>query len=335
MSSHSARRSTRLGTDLDRPREIEKSFHDLLTAKNLFLDDRQILGQGSDRLLAQQARVPEDHAERVVDLVRHSGGQATHARQALALQEAVLLFLERRDHGVELAGQVAELVVTTNRDARVEVAGRQAFCARVQKRHWSRHLAAQIDGHTSGEKRRNHHEEHAPSHGAIAGRLRERLQLSDGLFKALGQKVGSLLNAAYHGQGACVLQVRVRRPPRQHRRHNVAAEDAVQFSRSRLDVVDPGAFIGPLRAAAQFLDQGENSRFGLGVEAEVTVVANDDGVGLVRVLVAHSTGQVQGQAHAVHSRARAGESAVDLRETQQGDHRGRDKKGDKGRKRQR
>ena len=82
----------------------------------------------------------------------------------------------------------------------------------MQNRHRPRHLATQIDRHSSGEKRRQHQEEHAPSHGAIAGRLRERLQLPDGLFKALGQKVGSLLDAAHHGQGVRVFEMRIRGP---------------------------------------------------------------------------------------------------------------------------
>ena len=67
----------------------------------------------------------------------------------------------------------------------------------------------------------------------------------------------------------------------------------------------------------------------------MTVVANDDGVSLVRVLVAHGTGQIQRQAHAVHAGPSEGESAVDLREAEQGDRGCHDKKSDQDRKRQR
>ena len=50
-----------------------------------------------------------------------------------------------------------------------------------------------------------------------------------------------------------MLQMRVRDPAGQDGRHNVAAEDAVQLGRACLDVVDPGAFVGPLGTLAQVL----------------------------------------------------------------------------------
>ena len=113
-----------------------------------------------------------------------------------------------------------------------------------------------------------------------------------------------------------------RGPAGQYGRHNVAAENPVQLGRACLDVVDPGAFIGSLRALAQVLDQGENPRFSFGVEAEVAVIADDDGVGLVSVLVAHGAGQVQRQTHAVHARACLSQATIDLSEAEQRDRRG-------------
>jgi len=132
-----------------------------------------------------------------------------------------------------------------------------------------------------------------------------------------------------------MLDMGIRAPAGQDRRHDLPGEDAVQLSRASLDVVDPGVLVGPLRALAQVLDQGENARLGLGVEAEVAVVADDDGVGLMGVLVAHGAGQIESQTHAVHPRACLGQALVDLGESEQGDRRCHGIQGNQGNERQR
>ena len=144
----------RLWLDAQRPRQVEQPVDDELRAERLVLNHLQVLRDGAVGPSPEQPRVPEDHRERVVNLVGDPCGEAADARELLALHELLLMVLQGGRHRVELAGERAELVGRVHVEARVEVAARETGGARLEPgdgtRHGAEHVGADHDGEQPG-----------------------------------------------------------------------------------------------------------------------------------------------------------------------------------------
>ena len=81
------------------------------------------VGLGRLQLLGQQLGVEPEGVERVAHLVGDLGRDAPHRRQPLGPPELALLRGERGGHGVELAGQLGDLVLAGRLHLAREVAG--------------------------------------------------------------------------------------------------------------------------------------------------------------------------------------------------------------------
>ncbi len=105
-------------------REVEQAAHDLAAALGLAHDDLEVGAPLGVVLgaLQQERRVGEHAGERVVDLVRHAGGEAADRGELVGLRELALRLGEACGHVVEGPRQVAELVAPVRRDRRREIA---------------------------------------------------------------------------------------------------------------------------------------------------------------------------------------------------------------------
>ena len=83
-----------------RSREIEELLNDALAQARLLVNDPQLVGVSAG-VIAQELRVAEDHRERIVDLVRHSGSHLPDRGELLRTNEGGLLSRETRRHLVE------------------------------------------------------------------------------------------------------------------------------------------------------------------------------------------------------------------------------------------
>jgi hypothetical protein len=93
--------------------------------------------------------------------VRDVRGHATDRGQAFGLNELLIARFERGDHALELAAEVADLVVGVGRDAAREVAARDGVDARLQLGQRREH-AVRVDGDADADDQRDdaEHDQH-------------------------------------------------------------------------------------------------------------------------------------------------------------------------------
>jgi hypothetical protein len=297
-----------------RPRQIQQPLDDLLAADGLLLHDLEILRERALGLALQQAHIPEDDAERVVDLVRHARRQPADARELLVLDELLLVRAQRLRHPVELGRQPAELVRLALGDARVQVPPRQPRRALRQPRHRPRHRVADVDPHARGEQRGAAQEQQGPQEARVLHGAHVLLERADGRIEAPRQRVRPGLDGGHQLQGAPVGLRHRGMVLGHHGGQQRLAVEPIQRVSGLLDVSHPGALLGIPGLLPEPAGERHHAGPGLGVEALVAGVAQDDGVRQVRVLVSHGRGQLQRVADPGAGRLEGMRPLVDLRE---------------------
>jgi hypothetical protein len=262
------------------------------------------------RLLLQQARVAQDHRERVVDLVGHAGGEPPDAGQLLALHQPVLVLLDRRGHGVELPGQRPELVGRVHVDARVEPPCGETGGTRLETRDRAGDGAADVEAHRAGEERCAEQERHDPGEGPALHAFHLEAGRGDGCLGTGHLRLGEVLDACHQELRPGVLLLHEGPVSPDHRRDDAATEDVVELPAGPLDVVHRGTGLRRGAAGPQLAGELEDAALRLGIETQVALVADDDGVGLVGVLVANGAGELKRHAHALLRGLHAGDGVL-------------------------
>ncbi|CAM3926446.1 hypothetical protein COSO111634_29115 [Corallococcus soli] len=224
--------------------------------------------------------------------MRHARRQPADARELLVLDALGLVLAQRPRHPVELRGQVAQLPRVVLRDAHVQVPARQPRRALRQPRHRPRHRVADVDAHPGREQRGAAQEQQRPAEAVALHRAHVRLEGLHRRVRALRQRIHPRLDARHPLQRPSVRRLHRGRVLRHHRRQQRVPVEPVQRVTRRLDVRHRRALLRVACLLRQPPRQRLHARAGLGVEAPVAVVAQDDGVRQVRVLVAHRRGQL-------------------------------------------
>ncbi len=237
------------------------------------------------------------------------------------------MLLDGRGHGVELRRERPQLVARVDGDAAVEVAGREAGGALAEPRQRPRDGAADGEGDGGGQDRRPHEQRHqpavrAPLHGARLG-ARGR----DALLEVGDELLRAILNPRHHELRARVLGLDEPSIAAHDGRHDALPEEDVELGAGPLDVLHPGALVLAARPRPQRARELEDVPLGLGVEAEVALVPDDDGVRLVRVLVAHRARELEREPDALLLVLDARDRVADAVEPGDGEV-GRDGEGD-------
>ena len=231
--------------------------------------------------------------------MRHPGREAPHPGQLLALDQLRLVLLQRGRHGVELARQRAELVRAIEVDVRLEVARREPRRAGLESSQWPGDGAADGDAHPGGEERGAQEQRHDPAVGPPLDRVDLGPRGRDAGLERTDQLLGAVLDARHDELRARMLGAHEGSVLADHGRDDAAPEDPVQLGARGLDVVHGRALRTRTGAHLQGLRDLEDALLRPRVEAEVALVADDDGMRLVGVLIADRARELEGQSHAL------------------------------------
>ena len=130
---------------------------------------------------------------------------------------------------------------------------------------------------------------------------------ADRRLEPLDERLGEVLDAGHDELGAPVLLLDVLALAAQHRRHDPLAEDAVEPLALLIDRVHERPLLRPLGRLPERAGEPRHRLARLAVEPEVRGVPDDDGVGLVGVLVAHRARELEREPDALLAPPRLGE----------------------------
>ncbi len=248
-------------------------------------------------------------------LVGHPGGQPADPRQALVAEQLGLVLLERGGHGVELGGEASELVGAVHVEVGVEVAGGEARGAGLEGHHRPGHRPGDPQAHEGREGHRAQEDAHRPQVGPALDPGDLGLEGPDGRLRALRQGVGAVLDQEHPGELPVVGGPGGGHVVGSHRREDGSAEGPVHGVGGGADLLDRRPVRGGEPALLQIPEEAAHPGPGLAVEGHVALVAQEDGVGLVGVLVADGAAELEDgadlvllHAHGVAGLAHGGEA---------------------------
>jgi hypothetical protein len=231
--------------------------------------------------------------------VRHPRREAPHPGQLLALDQLRLVLPERGRHDVELARQRPELVRAVEVDVRLEVARREPGRPGLKPRQRPRDGASDDDAHRGREEGSAQEQRDDPAVGPALDRVHLGARRRDAALERAHELLGAVLDARHHELRARVLCAHEGGVPADHGGHDAAPEDLIELGARGLDVVHGGARSSRAGARLQRLRDLQDALLRPRIEPEVALVADDDRVRLVRVLIADGARELERKPHAL------------------------------------
>ncbi len=126
------------------------------------------------------------------------------------------------------------------------------------------------------------------------------------------QPIRALLHLEHERQRPTMLAIHVLLSSRQHRGQERPAKERVQRHLGPLDVRHPGPLLGPQCLGLHLLRQPRHPGGGRLIEVQVAVVAQDEGMSLVRVGVPDGAGHLERRADGMLPRLHLDQAGMDL-----------------------
>jgi hypothetical protein len=191
-----------------------------------------------------------------------------------------------------------------------------------------------VDSDQDRQERRDRNEEDVPAQRGDLHRGDIRLELGDRGLEPVHQAVGAILDERDELLRLGVLLLNVGRVVLQDGGHDAIAEDVVELVGRDGHLVDPGPLVRVPGVPAHLLDHLYDVPICTSVAREMGIIAEDDGVRLVRILIPHGARQLEREPDPLLIALRLQEAVVDaphVREHQvrrQGERRHQHREGD-------